>query len=257
MRLNELKEMLLTRNYDRSVIDSAILRVMNIDRKDALKKVEKPATTKKLTFVLKFDPRLPPINRIVHKHFQVMYEDPYLRRVFETDGVQVAYKRNRNLRDILCKAKLPELSQSARPRRIQTGWKTCGKNCISCIHSGNKKSFRCFASNQTFDITQNISCNDANLIYVVECRKCSKQYVGKTTSAFKTRMNAHRSAIGKSGTSLARHFESAGHSSQDFFAYGIEIVVGRDPFILGARERMWIDRLDTISRGLNCNRTHK
>ena len=70
-------------------------------------------------------------------------------------------------------------------------------------------------------------------------------------------MNAHRSAIGKSGSALARHFEAAGHSLSDFSAFAIEIVVGGDVFTLGARERMWIDRLDTISRGINTNRTHK
>ena len=70
-------------------------------------------------------------------------------------------------------------------------------------------------------------------------------------------MNAHRSAIGKASSALGKHFESPGHSTKDFMAYAIEIVVGGDVFTLGARERFWIDRLDTISRGLNSNRTHR
>mgnify|MGYP000492246596 FL=1 len=186
-----------------------------------------------------------------------MYEDPYLRRVFETDGVQVAYKRGRNLREILCKAKLPVVNTVARPKRNQAGWKTCDKNCVSCIHSESKKKFKSFATGLSYDITQNITCTNSNIIYVVECRKCGRQYVGKTVNTFKARMNSHRSAIGKSTSALAKHFESTGHSSRDFMAYAIEIVVGGDVFTLGARERMWIDRLDTISRGLNSNRTHK
>ena len=123
--------------------------------------------------------------------------------------------------------------------------------------STNKKQFKSFATGHTYDIPQFITCTATNIIYVVECRKCGKQYVGKTTNSFKSRMSAHRSAIGRSASSLARHFEGPGHSSSDFLAFAIEKVIGGDVFTLGARERMWIDRLDTISRGLNTNRTHK
>ena len=46
-----------------------------------------------------------------------------------------------------------------------------------------------------------------------------------------------------------------GHGIENFLAFAIEKVVG-DVFILGARERHWIDTLDVISTGLNTNRTN-
>ena len=87
--------------------------------------------------------------------------------------------------------------------------------------------------------------------------KCDLQYVGKTKSEFKTRMNSHRAGIGKGQSALARHFEGPGHTSRDFSCFAIELVRGGDVFTLGARERLWIDKMDTVMNGLNTNRTHK
>ena len=53
---------------------------------------------------------------------------------------------------------------------------------------------------------------------------------------------------------LYTHFSSGGHSANDMLFYAIETVQG-DDFTLQARERHWIDKLCTIPRGLNQNRT--
>ena len=70
-------------------------------------------------------------------------------------------------------------------------------------------------------------------------------------------MDAHRSAIrGCSDTTVARHFNLPGHDLHHFFAFPIEVVPGGDPFVIGARERHWINKLDVIARGINSNRTY-
>ena len=132
IRLHELKNMLVSRQYNSKVIDKALARIAKIDRKTALLKVEKKNTSGKVNFVVPYDPRFPPINPIVQKHFKVMNEDPHLKRVFQS-GVQISYKRNRNLRELLCRAKLYPSIQNSRPKRAQTGWRRCSKNCITCI----------------------------------------------------------------------------------------------------------------------------
>ena len=53
---------------------------------------------------------------------------------------------------------------------------------------------------------------------------------------------------------LYRHFATNGHSHADMLIFGIEKVHG-DAFVLAARERYYIDKLETIYRGLNSNRT--
>ena len=118
------------------------------------------------------------------------------------------------------------------------------------------KNFKCSANGQIFDINHEIKCTTKNVIYVICCTKCNQQYVGKTSGTFRARMDAHRSAINNSkDTAVSRHFRQPGHELHNFLSFPIEIVFG-DVFTIGARERFWINKLDVISKGFNCNRTY-
>ena len=149
----------------------------------------------------------------------------------------------------------PVLNTNDRPKRVINGWKRC-LDCLTCKYSRNMKQFKCTATGQIHTIEQAINCEDSNVIYVIECLLCKQQYVGRTSNVFRIRMNAHRSSIGKSQTTVARHFEKPGHKLHHFFCFAIEIVSG-DIFTLAARERMYIDKLDVVSRGINATRTNK
>ena len=63
-----------------------------------------------------------------------------------------------------------------------------------------------------------------------------------------------RNSIGTSSSGVALHFEKRGHSSHNFTCFAIEKVVG-DCFVLAARERFYIDKMDVISKGMNTHRT--
>ena len=76
-----------------------------------------------------------------------------------------------------------------------------------------------------YDVHQTIVCTDSNIVYVVECRRCHLQYVKNTTSTFKVRMNAHRSAP-------AKHFESPGNRLSDSSTFAMEIVVGGEGYVI-------------------------
>ena len=104
-RLEELKQDLISRDYHPKIINEAFEKIRKIDRKKALEKVEK-VKDQKTPFVTKFHPSLPSISKIVRKHWQVMVDDdPRLERIFPTPSV-VAYKRGKNLRDLLVRAKV-------------------------------------------------------------------------------------------------------------------------------------------------------
>ena len=89
---------------------------------------------------------------------------------------------------------------------------------------------------------------------MIHCQKCRLQYIGSTVSNIKNRIDHHRASL-KSGTSpVYKHFQSKGHKELDFQFWGLERVKG-DIFILRVRERFWIDKFQTIEKGLNSNRT--
>ena len=82
-RLNELKQMLLSRNYSKNIINAAIARAVAIPRSEALKRVVREKSQDRPVFVITYDPRLPSIVKIVHKHYRTMIKkDPRMKRVF-------------------------------------------------------------------------------------------------------------------------------------------------------------------------------
>lgn len=250
-RLVELKNCLLTRKYSHRIIDNAFSKLRSISRTEALEKVYKEKNDK-ITFVFPFEPRLPSISKTINRHIKFMSDsDSHLKEVFK-DGSQVAYKRSKNLRELLCRAKLfPTFRRTS--NRQQTGWFTCGKACTVCCHSNNTKEIKSTSTGEIFPIQQMINCKSKNLIYVIHCSKCAMQYVGKTSQTFAKRMLAHRDSIRNADTTIGKHFSSNGHKSSDMRFYGIELVTG-DNFTLQQREQLWIGKLNTIHDGLNTYR---
>jgi hypothetical protein len=254
-RLLELKQMLITRDYKEKIINEAFQRLKNISRAEDLKRVSSNKSTGKVTFVIPFDPRLPKISQIAQKHFNFRKQDPICNQIFEK-GVQIAYKRHKNIKEILCKATLSNTRK--RPsNRIEKGWKMCPKMCMTCMHSKNMMEFKVTATGETIKINQKITCTDSNVIYCVQCTICHQQYVGKTTSQFKTRVLAHRSSVGSNKGPVGEHFNLPGHQTSNMLVFAFEKVSDKDPFIVGARERFYIDRMDVVRQGINKNRTNK
>ena len=272
MRLQELKEMLTIRDYKPRIIDEAITRVRQIPREEAIRKViYNQTSSQKINFTIHFDPRLPKISHIVNKHFDLMKKDSLCAKIFEK-GVQIAYKRHKNIRDILCRAIVPPL-KTRNSNRKERGWKTCSQlSCKTCDYSENKAEFVATATGETIKINQKITCTDKNVIYCIHCQKCGMQYVGKTTQKFKTRVTQHQNSVraadrSKNNTEkekkdiktgpVAEHFTQKNHTMSDMLFFAFEKVQNEDPFIVGARERYYIDKMEVLERGINKNRTNK
>ena len=129
-RLAELKKMLLERDYKPGLIDAVIEKAKAIPRSEALKKVENKKDNKRPVFVITYDPRLPSITNIVHKHWRTMTKDPYLKQVFEAPPL-IAYRRPKNLKELTIRAKVPPLAPS-RPKRKIPGMTKCNR-CPTCL----------------------------------------------------------------------------------------------------------------------------
>ena len=243
--------MLISRQYSARMIDNAFDRLREIQRSVALQKVQRIAN-KKLTVVFPYDPRMKSVSATVNQQIKHMCDqDSKLKSVFR-EGVQIAHTRSKNLREYLCRAKLCPL-QNRTSQRSKAGWHTCGKKCIICAHSKSTKSFKSTSTGEVFHIEQEITCEDRNVIYLIQCLKCvkSNQYVGRTTQRFVDRMRSHRSdALNSKDTPIGRHFSSNGHNTSHMHFIAIEkmICVGHDR---GQREIMWIRILNTIHDGLN------
>ena len=100
-RLEELKQCLLTRNYDLQLINTGIERARSIPRDTALKKVIRKKNKDCPTFVINFDPRLPKVNEIVQNHWRSSKVlDPFFAKVFPKPPI-IACKNQKTLENYL------------------------------------------------------------------------------------------------------------------------------------------------------------
>merc|ERR1712111_181687 len=133
-------------------------------REHTLEKVVKEPS-EKLTFVITYDPRLPPIPSVVHKHARTLMMDNQMKDTFEA-GFQIAFKRYRNVKEYLCRAKLYQTGSRRNESRTSTtkGWRKC-ERCITCSRSSNITRFKSSATGETFEAAESMS---------MQLRKASK-----------------------------------------------------------------------------------
>ena len=102
----------------------------------------------------------------------------------------LAYKRQKNLADLLIRAKIhPE--EITHTKRTQNGMKRCKQNCLICPYIKKGKVVR----GKDFDwhIMGDINCKSSNIVYMIECNieRCQQRYVGETHKKLYDRFSEH------------------------------------------------------------------
>ena len=247
--------MLIAREYKKNIINSAIEKALKIPRHEAIKKVVREGDKDRVVFSIKYDPRLPSLSKIVQKHHRTMIdEDPRLKEIFKKPPM-IAYKRHRNLKDMLIRSKVPKLD-NRRPKRKLTGMRKCGK-CVVCPYVKEGKKVKATATNYTKDINESVDCNTDNFIYLIECGKsnCREQYVGCSDQQFKARMGQHKGYVNNKKLEKATgfHFSQKNHSLSDMKVSIIEKIYNKNRFYLLEKEKHYIRKFNTKYKGMNRN----
>ena len=147
--------------------------------------------------------------------------------------------------------KLPQL------KAHNTRTKRCNHpRCATCTHLNCSKYFTSTKSGTTYTIRHSFTCTSSNLIYLVTCKKCNKQYVGLTTKQLNVRVNHHRSSIiNHKPIYLSKHFNFPDHSITDLSIQAIDTVTGYCSNALQELQKLekyWIQKLRTLQPlGLN------
>ena len=259
-RLEELRQDLFSRNYHPKIINEAFNKIKKISRKKALEKVTKDKE-QKTPLITTFHPNLPSIANIVRKHWKVMTEeDPRLKRVFPKPSV-VAYKRGKNLKDLLVRAKINTKRRSNRKK--PNGFFSCErgffKQCPTCalIPRGGIKIHKCNRSNKCYTINSHVTCATENLVYKITCKKpkCADfVYIGQTKRRFRDRFSDHKGYVRRKELHqvCGEHFNKPGHKYEDMLPMVIEEVQPKhDDFLRLKREKYWINKYDAKDFGAN------
>ena len=260
LRLTELKADLISRGYHSKIIDSAFNKVRLVPRLEALKKVSKSQNEREV-FVVTFHPALPSVNTIVKKHWSVMTEQSAnLKRVFPKPSL-IAYRRPKNLREHLIRAKI---SSKRRSSRLKKGYSPCNEGCQTWWVSKRTQSHSTKRTGKKWNISAPITCKTKNVIYHLDCKKKCKVfeegYQGETRRELRARINEHRAGIRLAFKNknvdhpIYGHFVTGHGKNPDAYleVTGIEKVLplGNDQ-LRKIRESYWINQYDSISYGAN------
>ena len=93
-----------------------------------------------------------------------------------------------------------------------------------------------------------VYCKSPNIVYLITCRRCGQQYVGKTGQLLHHRVNIHRFNIAHGRTEespVAEHFTGDGHTQVDMVVAVIPQLYSRDSCLRKIRESRWIRTVGT------------
>ena len=182
---------MLQSGYDSGIVDKHFIKVAKLKQKAVLegklpsKRKQGGTRSRKINFVMSWDPMFPAINKAPRKLQHIVEDDDQCKQLFPRGTFRVAFKRgHKNLKEFIA------------PARVNTGMSvglnydrdTQGK-CVKCgtcgtSNRGRKRKsgiYACqvvkegssFKSNQTgevYKIRQDINCRSENITYLVTCK---------------------------------------------------------------------------------------
>ena len=194
----------------------------------------------------------------------MVFRKPELKSVFE-DPPMAALRQPPNLKNILCRSKLYSVRRgevlSRRCHKSAPGWKKCGKGSTTCCPFALPPTTKVISqvTNYEHTIKDSVNCETQNCIYYWKCtkHKCKEypkcEYIGLTARQYINRLSEHKQYIRseKLEEPSGFHFNKAGHNISHLSGLVLEHVRNSDPFVLKAREFLYIQRFDTFNNGLN------
>ena len=212
---------LANRSYDKTFLKIQIQRASDVLRTDAL--TNKPKTQTETTpFVITYNPALPNLAHIIHKHSNVLYSSDRCRNVFKNFPL-VPYRRCKNISDILVRAQLTNSTDTSNSRPTPGSFRCNNRNCTICPYIEHGRSqYTLHSTGETHHIKSHITCETFNVFYLIQCRLCNLQYIGKTRRRLNDRFNEHRRPIlNPTGnyihTAVSEHFLTSHHSDNHAF----------------------------------------
>ena len=202
------------RGYPKTTIQEAFCKSTTFQRENLLKNKKKKRSNR-IPFVVTYNRTLPNLGAIINKHWNILQIDPKMKEKF-SDRPILAYRRCKNLRDIVGSNKFSN-NKVVRPRNDHGECKPCISriDCQCCRQLKQTTTFSSKTTYKSFYIRhKKPNCKSSRVIYLMDCLKCGKQYVGKSETPFNIRLNNHRKDVNSmtNTLSVSHHFRQANHS---------------------------------------------
>ena len=96
-----------------------------------------------------------------------------------------------------------------------------------------------------------LNCSSKNVIYMIQCNRCSKQYIAETKRRLKDLFNEHCRPVDNPSniskpTTVSEHFLTNDHSANDITLIPLELTKSNRDSVRKAREAYLIERGKTL-----------
>ena len=193
------------------------------------KLVRPPVEGQRIPLVTTYSTSSSRLTRCVRNNFQCLLDSTTYLPGY---NIIAAYRRNKNIRDLLIRAKLRPLVEPKVDRRSYF------YNFVPWAH--NKNNGDVFPTDRHSDI------NTKNCVYLIRCLACDLQYVGETGNTIRVRFHQHKHNIKRKKDA---HLPLVAHFVEHGWLALSASVLEANPFWSAAQrrraERLWIDRLGT------------
>ena len=238
----QLKERFKIRNYPEKVITEKFEKAKKHDRRSLIFKNRKNRNgeAKKVRFIFTHNESNPPIHKWVRMCKPLLERNAVSKEI--GSKIQICTKQPKNLQAILGGFRGKRVSQNV---PADAGCSKCERKCkVSCplIKEGNK--FQSTRTQKIYNIRQKVDCDSDWVIYLITCKKCSGQYVGKSKTKFKIRHSNHKQEVKKLIGGLGGHYGGVGGCGyQNMSIQIIEQIDHKNMKNLAMREQFWQNQL--------------
>lgn len=260
-RIAEYSNFFVACGYQKSRVLAEMWKVLSITQEESLRARER-GTTNRIPLVTTYNPHTKFIAEIANRNWHFLQSKERLARIFQEPPL-IAYRRPKSLRDILVSTELRSKTTRSSNNTIGTCGPCSKPKCSWCSRINKTSTFAGTQDSRVFDIFHTVNCQSTWVIYIIECKICKLQYVGKSETGFNLRLNNHRNHIkkGVSSCELTEHFlhNTRTHNfDNDAIITIIEqikqnnMAIERKKEILRTREIFWQRTLKTLQpNGLN------
>ena len=107
--------------------------------------------------------------------------------------------------------------------------------------------FKSIAEKKSFHINHSLDCDSGGVVYLITCKRCGKQHIGRTITECRKRFNNHNSSINRYGKRqrgtcrehLYAHFFEGHLGLEDLEVQVIDVTDKRDHT---KRESVWAEK---------------
>ena len=269
-RVEELGQKLLDRKYNKAIIDAGIQRAKEFPRSEALKKVEKDdhsEDSRQHRLIVEYDRRSSPaLGEILRNNHEAACQRDSRYRTLIPNAPKPVFTRGRNLKQLLCRAKLPKpnpVNTRSSDRQNKNGVSRCNKGngrrqCDACPYLTKHpnqviKTIKMHSSGETIKIEDPINCKTKSIIYVAQSEKNLKQYGGQSggTVARRTLQHANDIEHERLDKAIPAHFKNTGSTKVNLIMTPIKVIKSNNPWIRLHYEREFISKHNLVEEGIN------